>query len=86
MDWEHLKETIVCYMKERIKMLRIDYVVIFIKIWGHDNSDQTDGHDDLEMEEIVPVRKSNVIIYSLIRSCLFRPQQLINLRKKHRKD
>jgi hypothetical protein len=50
-DWEHLEETIAHYMKERIKMLRIDYIVTFIKTWRHGNSGQTDEHDDSEMAE-----------------------------------
>ena len=44
-------------MKERIKMLHIDYVVTFIKTRRHGNIGQTDEHDDSEMEEIAPARK-----------------------------
>ena len=43
-------------MRERIKMLCIDYVINFVKICRHDNSDQSEACEDIDDED-VRVRK-----------------------------
>ena len=38
-DWECLEQTIECYMRERIKMLYVNYIINFVKIYRHGNND-----------------------------------------------
>ena len=38
-------------MRERIKMLCIDYVINFAKICRHDNSDQSEACEDIDDED-----------------------------------
>jgi len=54
-NWEHLEETIAHYMKERIKILHIDYIIIFIKTRRYDNNDQMDEYNDSKMKEIMDI-------------------------------
>ena len=56
-DWERLEQTIERYMRERIKMLRVDYVVNFVKTRRHGNSDQPEACEGTDDED-APVRKT----------------------------
>jgi hypothetical protein len=55
-DWKALEENIEDYMKQRIKMLRVDYIVTYIKTRRHSISGQT-VEDDLDNENTSPTRK-----------------------------
>ena len=65
-DWEALEENIEEYMKQKVKMLRVDYVVTYVKTRRHGNSYQMDANEDLDDNEVSPARKrqrNNVFLH-----------------------
>jgi hypothetical protein len=65
-DWEALEKMISNYMKDRIKMLRVDYVVVYEKTRKRIDLSHSDDHEDSSDEDLEPVSKRRKVIFSCL--------------------